>query len=210
MPAVLSTVDAMISAGRLTLAFGRVDRITFHPDGLTPESDTDHTVMLGVIACAIADQYFPDLNVGLIAQYALVHDLVETYAGDTPTLRAPTADVRADKQAREDAAYQRIAAEFRQALPWLPLKIAAYETRALREARFVKAVDKMMPKITHLLNGAIVIRDQGVSRAELAARLELQVVEMQEYAAEFPALFHLYDELVRRLLALVPEVPEHA
>lgn len=210
MPGVSSTVDAMISAGQLTLTFGRVDRITFHPDGLTPESDSDHTVMLGVVACGIADQLFPDLNLGLIAQYALIHDLVEAYAGDTPTLRIPTADARADKKEREHAAYRRIDNEFRHSMPWLPLKIAAYETLTLREARFVKAVDKMLPKITHVLNGAIVIRDQGITRAELAARLDAQVIEMMEYAAEFPALFELYDELVRRLLALVPEVPEHA
>lgn len=210
MADVRSTVDAMVAAGGLALAFGRVDRMTFHPDGLTPESDSDHTVMLGVVACALAARHFPLLDLGLVSQYALVHDLVETYAGDTPTLRIPTVDAKAEKKAREHAAYQRIVSEFWASMPWLPITIGAYEGLALPEARFVKALDKLMPKITHMLNGAIVIRDQGMSRAELAARLDAQVIEMKEYAAEFPALFELYDELVRRLLALVPEAPEHA
>ena len=37
----------------LILRFGRVNRATYHPDGERPESDTDHTVMLGILACAV-------------------------------------------------------------------------------------------------------------------------------------------------------------
>jgi hypothetical protein len=54
-----------------------------------PESDTDHTVMLALIACALAPIVDARLDVGLVAQYALVHDLVEAYAG-TRTPCAPS------------------------------------------------------------------------------------------------------------------------
>lgn len=199
------TADAMVGLGRLSLDFGRVDRITYHQDGLTPESDTDHTVMLGLIACAVADQHFPDLNVGLIAQYALVHDLVEVYAGDTPTLRMPSADAKAEKQAREHAAYQRIQKEFVKILPWLPILIGGYEAKATPEARLVKALDKLLPKITHILNGAVTIHKQGMSRSELAERYETQVGELQAYAADFPELFEIRAVLVDRVLALLAE-----
>ncbi len=43
--------DSMVGLARLSLTFGQDNRITYHPDGKTPESDTDHTVMLGIIAC---------------------------------------------------------------------------------------------------------------------------------------------------------------
>lgn len=199
------TTDALVAAGRLALDFGRVDRITYHPDGLTPESDTDHTVMLGLVACAIAAQHFPLLDVGRIAQYALVHDLVEVYAGDTPTLRMPTADIKADKQAREHAAFERIVTEFGTTLPWLPLTIGEYEAKALPEARFVKALDKLLPKVTHMLNGAVTIQKQGMSRSDLAARLDAQVGEMKAYAADFPELFDVYAVLAERLLGMVSD-----
>jgi putative hydrolase of HD superfamily len=198
-----TAADAMVDLGRLALDFGRVDRITYHPDGLTPESDTDHTVMLGLIACALADRHFPDLNVGLVAQYALVHDLVEVYAGDTPTLRMPTADAKAEKQQREHEAYQRICDRFVKTLPWLPILIGGYEARVTPEARFVKALDKLLPKITHLLNGAVTIRKQGMSRAELATRYETQIAELEVYAADFPELFELRAVLVDRVLAVL-------
>jgi len=194
------TAAAVIALGRLSLAFGRVDRITFHEDGVTPESDTDHTVMLGLVASALAAREH-DLDVGLVAQFALVHDLVEVYAGDTPTLRALPAHAKAAKKAREHAAFQRIVAEFAD-LPWLPATLAAYEAQTIREARYVRALDKLLPKVTHLSNRCSTLRAQGVGYDELAARYELQEKELLEYAADFPSVMALRADLVGRVLAI--------
>lgn len=196
------TTRSVIALGQLSLAFGRVNRITFHEDGTIPESDTDHTVMLGLVACAFASKHLPRLDVGLIAQYALVHDLVEVYAGDTPTLRID-ADGREDKKRRERDAYLRIDGQFGETLPWVPALIAEYEARTTPEARYVKALDKLLPKITHLLNGAVTIRNQGMSRDELAARYTAQVAELREYASDFPELFELRADLVALVLRQV-------
>jgi putative hydrolase of HD superfamily len=200
-PIVPSTTSAVVRLGRLALAFGRVNRITYHSDGVTPESDTDHTVMLGLLACSLAAKWFPGLNVGRVAQYALVHDLVEVCAGDTNTLRALDATGRADKHAREQAATARLAGEFNGDLPWLPWTITAYEDLATPEARFVKMLDKLMPKITHILNDAKTIREQGMSRAELVARYEAQGRELERYADQFPEVEELRLALVAEVLA---------
>ncbi|GAA3635133.1 HD domain-containing protein [Microlunatus ginsengisoli] len=193
-------VDAgpVVRLADLCLEFGRVERLCRHPDGVRQETDTDHTVMLGVVGCAFAARHLPWLDPGLVAQYALVHDLVEVYAGDTVTLRIDAA-TRRRKQAAEAAAAARLRAEFGGALPWLPDTIAAYEDRAAPEARYVKALDKLLPKITHLLNDAVVLRDEGMGRAELAARYAAQLVELHGYASDFPPLF----ELRRQLLDLL-------
>lgn len=193
---------AVIHLGRLALKFGEVDRITYHEDGVTLESDTDHTVMLGLIACALADRY-TDLNVGLVAQYALLHDLVEVYAGDTPTLRTQSADAKTEKAARECAAQHRLAAELRD-LPWVGYRIEQYEERRSPEARFVKALDKLLPKITHVLNGLVTVRTQGMTAEQLAERYEAQFDELMGYAADFPILFELRADLVAQVLALAP------
>jgi 5'-deoxynucleotidase YfbR-like HD superfamily hydrolase len=195
----VNTVDALINLGRLSLAFGCVNRITYHPDGITPESDTDHTVMLGLAACALADG--TGLDVGLVAQYALVHDLVEVYAGDTATLRALPEREKASKREREEEAFWRIEREFT-ALPWLAQTIAAYEGLTSPEARFVKALDKLLPKITHILNGCVTLREQGMSVADMKARYALQVEELKVYAADFPTIFELRADLVDRVMAL--------
>lgn len=195
MPVGTNTV---INLAELTLRFARVDRITYHPDGTTPESDTDHTVMLGVVACAFASRYLHDLDLGLIAQYAFVHDLVEVYAGDTPTLQIDDAG-RAAKEDREAAALEQIDRDM-VALPWVAATITEYERRETPEARYVKAMDKLLPKITHILNGCVTIGEQGMSREQLIARYILQGDELMAYASDFPALWALRADLLGEVM----------
>ena len=47
--------EGLVDIGRLILAFAKVNRVTLHEDGKRPESDTDHTVMVSVCACALAE-----------------------------------------------------------------------------------------------------------------------------------------------------------
>lgn len=201
VPVDVATVDAVVRLGEVALAFGRTPRITYHPDGKTLESDTDHTVMLGLLACSLAQRWYPGLRVGLIAQHTLVHDVHEVYATDTPTLWALDAAAVAAKRARETAAAVRLLAEFDDDLPWLPWAIVAYENLDTPEARFVKFLDKLMPKITHLLNGAVTVARQGMTRDQLVARYELQGRELAGYAAEFPEVEQLRRALVDRVVA---------
>ncbi len=199
-----TTTDAMVRLARLSLDFGRVDRATYHPDGVTRESDTDHTVMLGLVACSLAERHFPSLDVGLVAQLCLVHDAHEVYAGDTPTLRALTAEEKAAKIAREEAAAERIADEFGGSLPWLPDMIAEYESSMpTQEAVFVRKVDKMLPKLTHALNGAVTIAEQGVSVPQLRERLDGQRAELVESLPDMPELVEIWDVLVADLFEMV-------
>lgn len=198
--------EAVVELGRLCLDFGRVDRLTKHPDGHTLESDTDHTVMLGIVGCAFAKRYLPWLDLGLIAQYALVHDLVEVYAGDTPTLRINT-DERQAKAEREAAAAERLRSEFSETLPWVPDTIDIYERRADPEARYVKALDKLLPKITHHLNNGAVLLDNRMIGRALAARYDEQAAELKSYGADFPPLFELREQLIGFLYSMLGQPP---
>lgn len=146
--------EAALDLARLALRFGQIHRTAvYHPDGVTPESDTDHTVMLGWIACALAALCFPQLDIGLVAQFALVHDAPEVYAGDTPTLRIDDAG-RVAKGERERAAVDRLVAEFGERLPWFPNAIRLYEEQRLPEARFVRAWTRCCPNWCTCSTGA--------------------------------------------------------
>lgn len=183
----------VIALGELALAFGRVPRITYHPDGTTPESDTDHTVMLSLIACSLAGRL--GLDVGEVAQLALIHDLVEVYAGDTATLRQPSAQDTAAKRRREHESFERIRARFGQAFPWLVEALQRYERQDSREARFVRGLDKCIVKITHLLNGCVTVRAQGMTPAELRRRYAHQRSVEMVYAADLPLVLELHAAL---------------
>jgi putative hydrolase of HD superfamily len=196
-----SLADALIDLARLALAFGRIDRTTvYHPDGVTPESDTDHTVMLGWVACAIAARFFPQLDLGLVAQFALIHDAPEVYAGDTPSLRIDDAGRKA-KAKRERAAISRLASEFGRRLPWFPFAIARYEQQQLPEARFVRGVDKVLPRLVHLLDGGVGLREFGVDRDEWVTLAEQTRASLAEYAGEFTELMSVREVLGERILA---------
>lgn len=192
--------DALVHLGELAMAFGRIDRTAcYHPDQKTKESDTDHTVMLGWLACALAARFWPWLDVGLVAQFALVHDAVEVYAGDTQTLRISDAE-RVAKSAREHRAAERIHAEFDDVLPWFPETITLYERQDTPEARFVRGLDKSLPKIVHLLDRMAGLREFGTTWDELREMLTKQTADVARYAGEFKMLMEIRSELSARLL----------
>ena len=196
----------VIDLGALALRLSRVERITFHPNGRRPETDSDHSVMLGLIAPAFAARFFPKLNPNRVAALALVHDLPEAYAGDTPTLKITPAQLAA-KRMKEGLATDRIVEEFGDAFPWLTQTLVDYEAQVEPEARFVKALDKLLPKVTHVLNnGATFDTVHGdMTRDDLVRRYARQIAELEAYASDFPELFELRAHLVGMVLDRIPE-----
>lgn len=197
----------------LALRFSRVDRATRLLDG-TPESDTDHTVMLGWIAPALAARCSDSLDVGLVAQFALVHDAPEVLAGDVPTLAISGTD-RAVKEMREKRAAEALAVMFGATLPWLPGMVLRYEQREEPEARFVWALDKLIVKITNLFAGCHDITVQGVDAARWVEMVAEQRPKLEKHAGDFPGLLRVYDRLCAevearlRELALPAGVPDN-
>jgi putative hydrolases of HD superfamily len=189
---------------RLAAAFGRTDRTAvLYPDQdgkLSPESDSDHTVMLGWVAPAVAARCCPDLDTGLVAQFSLVHDAPETLAGDTSTLRITPAQ-REAKAHREACAVKSLHGSFGASLPWFSEMIIRYERQSDPEARFVKAMDKLVVKLVHLIDGCAGIRQHGVSAAEFVDMVAEQRTSLQSYAGGFPGLLGLHARLCAEVAA---------
>jgi putative hydrolase of HD superfamily len=179
---------------KLALAFGRVERGVSHSDG-KPETDTDHSVSLAWLACSLAQLWYPGLDRGLIAQLAVVHDAPEVYAGDTYAVTAAEEEKKA-KTEREHAAVKQITDELK-SLSWLPTMIMFYELQNSPEARFVRAVDKLMPKIVLRHEGKIGVRlgSHGVTTEIARAFRAREAAEMSQYAADFPEVLALREEL---------------
>lgn len=203
--------EKALGIARLVMRFGQVKRATLENDGRTPESDAMHTVMVGILACAVASKLRPDLDVGRIAQFSLVHDLVEAYSGDVSTYGHKSEEFFQQKEANERAALSRIREEFDSVYPWIGQTIEAYESLTAPEARFVKALDKCMPKLTHLLNGAVELRRKGETPETLAAFLTKQREKMlATYAADQAEVMQLHTDLSSVLIEEMrrPYAPE--
>lgn len=146
-------ISHALQLARLALRFSRVERITCHEDGVRPETDSDHTVMLTLVACDLAPQW---MNRGRIAEFAMVHDLPEAYTGDTNTLTIDAAG-RAAKAERDRVAVLAMASQYG-SFTWLGATLLAYAKQEEPEARWVHVMDKVLPKLTHALNGCAAVR----------------------------------------------------
>jgi len=192
--------QGLVDIGKLVLTFAQVNRVTLHEDGLTPESDTDHTVMLSICACALADKLYPHLDTGKVAQFAIIHDLVEVYAGDTNTFNISDGGKK-EKEEREHRAFERIKNEFQDVYPWIPETIAAYESLVSDEAQFVKAVDKVMTKLTHRINNGAYLRNEKITKEETMKHYgdQTKVIE-EKYGNKFPEVIEILKMLTNDIV----------
>lgn len=184
---------SLLPIASLALHLGEVDRATMHPDGRF-ESDTTHTVMLTLIACAVAAEH-PELclNVGLVAQFATVHDLPEALCGDTDTFHAQTADQRHATSDREAQAATKIAQDTHDYV-WIGRMINRYRDQGEPEARFVRFMDKICPRLTNALNHGRAIRARGQALRDLVARDTTHIADL---CATYPEYAEVCGALMR-------------
>lgn len=136
--------DQLLDLGKLTTRFANVRRITLYSDNHY-ENDAEHSFHLALSATEIAANYHPELDVGLVSQFSVVHDLPEVYAGDVPSFKISDADKKAKEEA-ERAALKKLLNELP---PYTAQLLKRYEDQKEPEARFVRFIDKLLPAIIH-------------------------------------------------------------
>lgn len=120
--------------------FHAVERVAGVPTLSRRTNGPEHTYQLAMTAWyLIASQKLP-LNLEKVLMYALAHDIVEAYAGDTFVHDKEGRDTKAK---REQEAFEQIKAEFPE-FPELCTILEAYECREDEESRFVYALDKLV------------------------------------------------------------------
>ncbi len=146
-----------------------VERRNRLADGSRRENTAEHSWHLGIAALVMAPFATEPLDVGKAVAMALVHDIVEIDAGDT--FAYDEADAAATKQAREEAAADRL-------FGILPVETGRrfrelwdeYERGDTAEARFVMAIDRLAPMMLNLAEGASTWREYGITRSQVIAR----------------------------------------
>lgn len=162
--------------GEMAMRFARVERVPRY-DEESRENDAEHSFMLSLVATELAATYYSDLNVGLVAQFATVHDLIELETGDIATYLLDETEL-ASKESAEAAA----SAPFARRLPSYTRQLFhRYEAQQENEARFVRLVDKLLPVIVDIAGPGqkVLAEDYGItnvdeldsSESQFAARL---------------------------------------
>ena len=177
-------------------AFEKIDRQYTRVGEDRQENDAEHSFQLAMMAWYINEEEKLGLDTGKLLKYALAHDLVEVYAGDT---YAHTTDKeeKDTKHQRELEAAQRIKKEFPEFAELHPI-IEAYEARENEEAKFVYALDKILPPMTISMDG-------GKSWKKLGVTLEMVKEYKKDKVKESPVIEKYYKEIMK-ILEGKPEV----
>lgn len=150
--------EKAIEFTRLLERFQKVRRVAYVSGEDRMENDVEHSYKLAMMAWYLVEREQLPLDTSLVVKYAMVHDLVEAYAGDTD---AWDAEGQKTKHEREEKARLQLIAEFNE-FSELHGLIERYENKADEEARFVYALDKLFYMFTEYLAEGRTMRKQAL------------------------------------------------
>jgi len=181
-----------IEMGALASRLVGVERTRcFHPDGRA-ENVAEHTLMLAKVAPELAALLYPEIDDNLVARFATLHDDVEGYVDDTATDMLSNLD-QAAKTAREAAGARQAMKDFAH-MPGYVRLLQQYEEQLVPEARFVRAVDKLMVLLVHFPNNGETLRANYTYESFLKSEHDLLVRDGYKYG-EFALIMDLRREL---------------
>lgn len=167
-----------------------VERVVRVPETERRENDVEHSYHLAMLAWYIVDSNGLSFDKNLLLKYALVHDFVEVYAGDTYIYSKNQHDHDSKKE-REEASRLRIKKEFPE-FKELHETIVEYEKQENKESRFVYVLDKLHPAFQVYLDGG---RDWRKHEITLAMLVEKKA----DKAALSPELLPYWEDLLKVL-----------
>lgn len=183
-------LEKIIQFTKLLDEFRAVERVLRVTGQDRWENDTEHSYNLAMLAWYIVSSTKTELDQNKVIRYALVHDFLEVYAGDTYIYSEDKAHLES-KHEREAAAIVKLRetlAEF----PDLHDTIDAYEARQDAESRFVYALDKIEPVLHMYLDG-------GRTWKEAKIGLERVYESKKDKVTLSPEIKPYFDELMELL-----------
>ena len=143
-----------------------------------------------MLAWYIVDSKSLDLDICLVVKYALVHDFVEVYAGDT-YIYTQDEEFKASKEKREKDAAERLKKEFSE-FSQLHELIDRYENKKDKESRFVYALDKIQPVLNIYMDGGRTWKEKDIT-------LDMLIESKKDKVAVSEDLKKYFDEIIEIL-----------
>jgi len=182
-------LDKIFKFLEFTEKFRNIKRIVF-TNNMRGESDSEHSYQLALMAWYLIESENLDLDRDKAIHYALMHDLVEVYAGDT-YFYADKSQLD-DKKEREEKAKQKILKEFPE-FKSLGEVFDKYEDKNDKESKFIYALDKVLP----VLN--IFKIESGKGWRERKITMEMLINAKKPKVALSPEVKKYFDELIKIL-----------
>jgi len=188
-------LEKLLDFVRFTHQIRNVERAVLLETENRHENDAEHAYQLALVAWFLLDRHDLQLDKYRCVGMAMVHDIAEAYAGDTTAFAS--AEDRAAHEAREKKAIARLRKEWPEFTSMHNL-IDEYEKRETSEAKFVYAMDKLMPIINNYLYGGKVWRKEG--------RTLEQMKQIKKGKIEPSPLVEEYYQEILKILEQKPEL----
>lgn len=159
------------------------------------ENDTEHSYHLTMLAWYIIDSYKLNLDKNLVIKYALVHDLVETYAWDT-FIYEQDKNIKESKSQREHNAMVKIGNEFME-FNDMNYFIESYEKKEDIESKFVYALDKIMDPLKSYIDGGRLWKNVDLTKVIIT--IEMLRENKDHKIKQYPDLYNLWLEFIQIL-----------
>lgn len=152
-----------------------------------PESDAEHSWHVAMFVI-LFEKEFPRLNTSRMLKMALIHDLVEIYAGDT---FAFDKDHQKSQKEREERAAEKLFKKIPKDLEkdfWQLFK--EYENGITKEGQIARSFDKLQPILQNILSHGDAWKKHNVSYKDI-----------DDYKRQFmnhdPIILEIYQKLLK-------------
>lgn len=140
-----------------------VSRRAYVSDFSRRENSAEHSWHLALGLLAVARELNPPIDIHKALLMALVHDVCEIDAGDTPLYGV----ARPDQHEAELQCVQRLASHETRLAPELRELWMEFEAQQTPESRWVKVLDRLMPLVVNLATQGRSWQEQSVSRSQV-------------------------------------------
>jgi len=138
------SIDRLAELQQMIADFAKVTRDNIPlADNKRPENDVEHSFGLALTCWYLQPKIAPELDLSKILRYALAHDIIEIHSGDTYIFDKELVSTKAQ---REQDALAKIGEEWSD-FHELAGFAKSYMEKTDEEAKFVKAIDKILPVI---------------------------------------------------------------
>lgn len=143
MSGIEPTVQRIAELQQLIIEFSKISRVIQMPGTIRLENDAEHSYGLALTCWFVALKVAPKLDLEKILLYAIAHDIVEIYSGDTYVFDIEGVKT---KDKRESLALERLRQEWPDFVELIDAA-EGYRDRRDAEAKFVYTIDKMLPPL---------------------------------------------------------------
>ncbi|MBP3686378.1 MAG: HD domain-containing protein [Clostridia bacterium] len=151
------------------------------------ENDAEHSFSLALLAMVLEEYADDNVSIDRVIRMALVHDLIEIYAGDTYVYDQAAMETKA---AREDAAAEKLFGMLpREQGKEYEALWREFDAEETPDARFAACLDHFQPLLMNYYTDGVSWLEHNVCRSQVVHR-------MQIIREVFPMLYELVEAML--------------